>query len=344
MKIGNPADKPLPVAPAPSQTAPAADAAQGGQRRHAILRRRAAAVDASAKVELSSTASTLLSGGASARVRCRQGRPHLASDRRRHVQGQPGGDRRQADRQRAGVAGQGPALTSRSAAAPIVPDESVPMPFAGDSGRCRGLAVLETSLATSSPAWRRSARPARARRGGDRSACRRTASGARRARSSQFSTPRAAARCRRAAQPTRQRERPGRRAARVAGARHRGARPRHRRAVAARRRRALLELGCGRPQPARRRDPGLTGPVGLHREQATSSRRRLLEPEILGHPHARLDALVVAGQQLDLPVAEAAVERARRPVRAHAPRGRSGRRRRPRAVVSSQADQAAPMP
>jgi negative regulator of flagellin synthesis FlgM len=64
MKIGNPADKPAPAAPAPSQSAPAADAARGaGAVAHPGT---SAAPDASAKVELSSTASTLLAGGASA--------------------------------------------------------------------------------------------------------------------------------------------------------------------------------------------------------------------------------------------------------------------------------------
>ncbi len=64
MKIGHPADKPL---PAPAAGAPAAQAAPaevakanaGGQAAGA------AQVDASATVALSSTASTLLSGGAS---------------------------------------------------------------------------------------------------------------------------------------------------------------------------------------------------------------------------------------------------------------------------------------
>jgi negative regulator of flagellin synthesis FlgM len=60
MKIGNPADKPLAVAPAPSH-APTAEAAKAGAQATGP-----AAPDASAKVELSSTASTLLSGGTSA--------------------------------------------------------------------------------------------------------------------------------------------------------------------------------------------------------------------------------------------------------------------------------------
>lgn len=62
MKIGHPADKPLP-APAAGATAAPAEAAKA----HAGVRATGAAlVDASATVALSSTASTLLSGGASA--------------------------------------------------------------------------------------------------------------------------------------------------------------------------------------------------------------------------------------------------------------------------------------
>ena len=63
MKIGQPADKPLP-APAAGATAPAAaDAAKTAAAGHGQA---APAVDASATVALSSTASTLLSGGTSA--------------------------------------------------------------------------------------------------------------------------------------------------------------------------------------------------------------------------------------------------------------------------------------
>ena len=63
MKIGNPADKPAPVAPASSQIAPAADAVRSpGASAHPAP----TSPDASAKVELSSTASTLLAGGTSA--------------------------------------------------------------------------------------------------------------------------------------------------------------------------------------------------------------------------------------------------------------------------------------
>lgn len=64
MKIGNPADKPAPIAPASSQTTPAADAARGSGALAPVAT--PAAPDASAKVELSSTASTLLAGGTSA--------------------------------------------------------------------------------------------------------------------------------------------------------------------------------------------------------------------------------------------------------------------------------------
>ena len=64
MKIGQPADKPLP-APAAGATAPAAaDAAKTAPV--AGHGQTAPAVDASATVALSSTASTLLSGGTSA--------------------------------------------------------------------------------------------------------------------------------------------------------------------------------------------------------------------------------------------------------------------------------------
>ena len=61
MKIGHPADKPLP-APAAGTPAAPTDGAKAAAGAHAA----AATVDASATVALSSTASTLLSGGASA--------------------------------------------------------------------------------------------------------------------------------------------------------------------------------------------------------------------------------------------------------------------------------------
>ena len=62
MKIGHPADKPLPAPAAGTPAAPAEAAkASGG-----VAASQAAPVDASATVALSSTASTLLSGGASA--------------------------------------------------------------------------------------------------------------------------------------------------------------------------------------------------------------------------------------------------------------------------------------
>jgi len=62
MKIGNPADNPVALAQATGQAA-AADAAK---TQGAPAAQPAAAPDASAKVELSSTAATLLSRGASA--------------------------------------------------------------------------------------------------------------------------------------------------------------------------------------------------------------------------------------------------------------------------------------
>ena len=63
MKIGNPADKPAPH-PVAGTHAAAADAAKASTAApaSAVV---AAGTDASAKVELSSTAATLLSGGAS---------------------------------------------------------------------------------------------------------------------------------------------------------------------------------------------------------------------------------------------------------------------------------------
>jgi len=62
MKIGHPADKPLP-APA---AGPAAPADAGAKASAGVQAAGAAQVDASATVALSSTASTLLSGGTSA--------------------------------------------------------------------------------------------------------------------------------------------------------------------------------------------------------------------------------------------------------------------------------------
>ena len=62
MKIGHPADKPLPAPAAATPAAPADAGAQANARANAG----AAKVDASATVALSNTASTLLSGGASA--------------------------------------------------------------------------------------------------------------------------------------------------------------------------------------------------------------------------------------------------------------------------------------
>jgi negative regulator of flagellin synthesis FlgM len=67
MKIGNPADKPAPVAPGGAAAADAAaKAAAQSATAPAVAPATPAAPDASAKVELSSTASTLLAGGNSA--------------------------------------------------------------------------------------------------------------------------------------------------------------------------------------------------------------------------------------------------------------------------------------
>ena len=63
MKIGHPADKPLPAATAGTGAPAAADAAKTAAAGHGQA---APTVDASATVALSSTASTLLSGGTSA--------------------------------------------------------------------------------------------------------------------------------------------------------------------------------------------------------------------------------------------------------------------------------------
>ena len=62
MKIGHPADKPL---PAPAAGTPAAPAEAAAKATTGVRATGAANVDASATVALSSTASTLLSGGAS---------------------------------------------------------------------------------------------------------------------------------------------------------------------------------------------------------------------------------------------------------------------------------------
>lgn len=63
MKIGNPTEKPVALAPPTVPAAPADAAKVGG---HAELAAAPAAPDPSARVKLSSTASTLLSGGTSA--------------------------------------------------------------------------------------------------------------------------------------------------------------------------------------------------------------------------------------------------------------------------------------
>lgn len=62
MKIGHPADKPLP----PAAAGTPAQAPESGKPAAAALAATPQAADASAKVELSSTAATLLSGGTSA--------------------------------------------------------------------------------------------------------------------------------------------------------------------------------------------------------------------------------------------------------------------------------------
>jgi negative regulator of flagellin synthesis FlgM len=61
MKIGNPAEKPLTVAPAASQGA-GVDSAKAGSPTATLAAPVAGAPDPSAKVELSSTAAALLSG------------------------------------------------------------------------------------------------------------------------------------------------------------------------------------------------------------------------------------------------------------------------------------------
>jgi negative regulator of flagellin synthesis FlgM len=61
MKIGNPAEKPAPAAPSASSAPTAAH----GQATAAAASAIPATADASAKIELSSTASTLLSAGSS---------------------------------------------------------------------------------------------------------------------------------------------------------------------------------------------------------------------------------------------------------------------------------------
>ena len=64
MKIGNPADKPVAVA-APGTQAAAAEASKAGHAHGAASAHAAQGTDPSATVALSSTASTLLSGGTS---------------------------------------------------------------------------------------------------------------------------------------------------------------------------------------------------------------------------------------------------------------------------------------
>ena len=61
MKIGNPAEKPLAVTPATSQGA-GVDSAKAGSSTATLATPAAGAPDPSAKVELSSTATALLSG------------------------------------------------------------------------------------------------------------------------------------------------------------------------------------------------------------------------------------------------------------------------------------------
>ena len=189
---------------------------------------------------------------------CRRGASRASSTPRRWrasrrrsptaVQGQRRGDRRQADRQRPGAAGQGSTSARCS-------------PCARLSARRPPVdrPTLEDRLARCRIAPGRAGRSAaRARRRRHRPARHRTAPCARRARSIQFSH---AARSGPVPPALRQRlaerQRPGRGAARVAGPRHRGARPRDRRAVAARRPRAVSSLGAADRGSSRRLDPGL---------------------------------------------------------------------------------------
>ena len=86
MKIGHPADKPLPApaAGAPAAPADAAKASAGAPRRrppaHADAERDGRAVEHRLDAAL---------GRRLGRVRCREGRPHLRSDRRRHFKVNP---------------------------------------------------------------------------------------------------------------------------------------------------------------------------------------------------------------------------------------------------------------
>ena len=66
---------------------------------------------------------------------------------------------------------------------------------------------------------------------------------------------------------------------------------------------AAFEAARSRPEPTRSSSTRRLRPTPAARVQ-----------QILGHPHARLDAAVVAGQQSASGIAEAAVERARRPL------------------------------
>ena len=127
MKIGHPADKPLPAPAAGTPAAPAEAAAKAtaGVRATRRCERRRQRDGRPVEHRVDPALRRRLG-----RVRRRQGRPHLRRHRRRHLQGQPRSDRRQADRQRPGAPRQGAGLM----AAP----EARRRPFARSSKRaCR---------------------------------------------------------------------------------------------------------------------------------------------------------------------------------------------------------------
>ena len=217
MKIGHPADKPAP-ATAAGTPAPASETAQARPWRRRARRRRAACRcqrDGRAVEHRLDPAARAAPRPSSTPTRS----PASASDRDRHLQGQSRGDRRQADRQRAGAARQGAGLmpAARGARPAHSPD-------------------LEARLGGSrDPVWLALGNALRARDpvGIDLHAVelhRALASAVSHFSDAAKSGPVAAG----LAQPPRDRERPGGRATRVAGTRHRRARPRDRRAAAAR--------------------------------------------------------------------------------------------------------------
>ena len=251
MKIGNPADKPVapPVAGTPCRGGRSGqDRQRGAWRGRAGRRRRRERQGRALEHGLDAAVGRRLG-----RIRCRQGGQGRRVDRQWHVQGQPRGDRRQADRQRTGTAQQGAELM------PGAPRLPAPAPAVSPE--------LEARLSGGRVASRRARPgPALARRRRHRPACLRAASrpGQRRQPFLRRRQERPAAAG--AAHPARRGKRPGRGAARVAGPCHRRARSRHRRAAAARRRPALFGLRLGRPRRLQeRRDPRLT---------AASRRRR----------------------------------------------------------------------